>query len=321
MHLSPSEFFILGRIMAVWRFANSTKMPPYWGSSLMATVEHVFEEFGLEHVSPPACWGDVVRRSAPSDTAWKRVEGWKPRFQSLGHMDGVIPGVPSQAMGVSVSEPNLLFVERVDGDTCAWAIQRPLSGLYLVIMHWLQRWAAVSPQLWLVMNEGSWPAVVEEWRTLVDFVRTNPHVPFAADTADEVEQSALREACESGCEMAFNLGGLSAEIEARLASLAERVQQADAFRRHDNDHLGDPEELLRDALAEAVATISCETAQQLCRSDDGTYGFYESARKAVAIGDGPFGGVPAIPMCIRRAHGRALQASSYLYGTFRAERA
>lgn len=320
MHLSPSEFFILGRIMAVWRVASSTKMPPYWGSSLMATVEHVFEEFGLEHVSPPGRWGDVVRRSAPSDTAWKRVEGWKPRFQSLGHVDGVIPGVPSLAMGVSVSEPSLLFVERVDGDTCAWAIQRPVSGLYLVIMHWLRRWAAVSPQLWLVMHEGSWPAVVEEWRTLPAFVRTHPHVPFAADVAEGVEHAALCEACESGCEMAFRLGGLSAEIEARLSSLAERAEQADAFRRHDNDYLGDPDALLRNALAEAAATISCDVVQQVCRSDDGTFGFYESARRAVAIGDGPFGGVPAIPMGIRRAHGRALQASSYLYGTFRTDR-
>jgi hypothetical protein len=242
-------------------------------------------------------------------------------LQALGYVDGVIPGLPSLAIGVSASEPSLLFVERVDGDTCGWAIQRPVSGLYLVIMHWLRPWAAVSPQLWLVMHEGSWPAVVEEWRTLPDFVRTHPHVPFAADAADGVEHAAVCEARESGCELAFHLGSLSAEIEARLASLAERAQQADAFRRQDNHYLGDPDELLRNALADAAATISCDAVQEVCRSDDGTLGFYESARRAIAIGNGPFGGVPAISMGIRQAHGRALQASSYLYGTFRVDRA
>jgi hypothetical protein len=317
MHLSPSEFFILGRIMSAWRVASAMPMRPHWAGSLMDTVNHVFHEFGLEHVTMPGRWSDVDRREAPEDTAWKRVEGRTHDPKPHGRVDGVIPGVPTLAMGVSPGAPGRLFVERTDGATCAWTIKRPRSGLYLVIMRWLRPWAAVSPHLWLTMHEGSWPAAVEEWRMLPEFVRIHPHIAFAEDRAKGVVEAAELAAREAGCQEALRLGGLASEVEARLWSLADNARQADAFRRHRNDYLGDPEENLRNLLASADEAVRCHAIDLVCRADDGAIGFYESARRILAVGNGPFGGPAAISDAVGRAHGRAVQASTYLYGTFR----
>jgi hypothetical protein len=318
MDLSASEFFILGRIMVAWRKGSAMPDRPHWARSLMQTVDHVFYEFGLEYVAPPSRWADVEQGDAPRDTAWKRTEGHNPARKPLGRIDAVIPGVPSLTMGVSPSAPAKLFVERTDGEVCTWVIGRPRSGLYLVIMRWLQPWAAVSPQVWLAMHEGTWPAVVEEWRTLPEFGRILPHLVFEDDRADGVFEAAEQAARGAGCEQAFRLGGLSAEVETALGGCAERAHQADAFRRHRNDYLGDPEENLRSVLASAEAAVRGGAVEQVCRADDGAIGFYESARREIAVADGPLGGVAAISRAIDRAHSRVFHASTYLYGTFRA---
>jgi len=318
MHLSPSEFFILGRIIAAWQTASALPIRPHWARSLMDTVDHVFHEFGLEGVSPPGEWNEVERADAPSDVVWKRVEGQTATRKRQGKLSGVIPGVPTLAMGVSPNVPGRLFVERLDGQTCAWPIRRPKSGLYLVIMRWLQSWAAASPLLWLTMHEGSWPAAVEEWRTLPDFVKIHPHLVFAEDRAEGVAEAAEQAAREAGCERAFRLGGMSGEVESRLSCIADRSQQADAFRRHQNDFLGDPEESLKALLAEAVAAVRSDAVEGVCRADDGAMGFYDSAREVLAVADGPLGGAVAIHFAVGRAYGWAARASSYLYGTFRA---
>jgi len=317
MHLSPSEFFILGRIMAAWQTASAMPLRPHWAKSLMDTVNHVFFEFGLEQVSVPGGWHDVEKGDAPDDTVWKQVEGRTPDTKPQRRLAGMIPGVPTLAMGVSPSVPGRLFVERTDGQACAWAIKRPRSGLYLMIMRWLQPWAAVSPHLWLIMHEGSWPAVAEKWRTLPEFVQIHPHLAFAEDSAAGVAEAAEHAAQEEGCEQAFRLGGLSGEVETRLWSISDRAQQADAFRRHRNDALGDPDENLHELLAEAMDVMGSESVELVCRADDGAIGFYDSARGALALGNGPLGGAAAISYAVGRAHGRAAQASSYLYGTFR----
>lgn len=318
MDLSASEFFILGRIMAAWRTASEMRERPHWATSLMETVNHVFFEFGLEHVAVPGRWSEVEQRAVPSDTVWKSVSGRTAESRPFGHVDGVIPGVPSSAMGVAVSVPARLFVERTDRDVCSWIIGRPKSALYLVIMRWLRPWAAVSPHLWLAMHEGSWPAVVEEWRTLPEFGRIHPHVAFEEDRSEGVVEAAEAAARVAGCDQALRLGWLSAQIETWLWSCAERARQADAFRRHRNDYLGDPDENLRETLADACRALETEAVKQVCRADDGSIGFYESARDALAVGDGPFGGVAAVSHAVERAHCRTLQASTYLYGTFRA---
>ena len=85
---------------------------------------------------------------------------------------------------------------------------------------------------------------------------------------------------------------------------------ADAFRRRANDYLGDPAENLQAALVG-------EPVELVCRGDDGTIGFYEAARDALALAAGPLGCAATISRAIEQAHGRATQASSYLYGTFR----
>jgi hypothetical protein len=317
MHLSPSEFFILGRIMAAWQTASAMPIRPYWAASMMDTVNHVFQNFGLERVSPPGEWDEVESGDALSDVVWKRVEGHTPNPKPQGRLYGVIPGVPTLAMGVSPSVPGRLFVERTDGETCAWPIKRPKSGLYLVIIRWLQPWAAVSPHLWITMHEGSWPATVEEWRTLPDFIKIDPHIAFADDSAEGVAEAAETAAREAGCERAFRLGGLSGGVESRLWSIADRVALAEAFRRQRNDALGDPEENLHELLTEAVAVMESDVIQRVCRADDGAIGFYDSAREALSVGAGPWGGVTGISYAVGRAHGWTAQASSYLYGTFR----
>lgn len=318
MHLSPSEFFILGRIMAAWQTGTAMSSRPHWARSLMDTVNHVFYEFGLEYVAGPGAWADVERRDAPDDTVWKRIEGRRAEGKPLGHDDGFVPGVPSLAIGVGTSAPGRLFVERTDGDVCAWVIDRPRAGLYLAIMRWLRPWAAVSPHLWLVMNERSWPAAVEEWRTLPEFVDVHPHTAFEEDQADGVAEAAAAAAREAGCERELRLGGLAAEVETQLWTLADQANQADAFRRHQNAFLGDPDENLWNLLSRANQAARSTTVDKVCLEDDGTIGFYQAARRALAAADSPMGGPPAISFAIGEAHMRAVQASTYVYGTFRA---
>jgi hypothetical protein len=125
-------------------------------------------------------------------------------------------------------------------------------------------------------------------------------------------------AVEAGCGDAYRLGFLSADVEIRLWVMYDRAQQADAFFRNRNDALGDPEENLRALLAEADQILRSAEVEETCRADDGAIGFYESARKILDVGEGITGGPAAMYDAITRAHGRALQASTYLYGTCRA---
>lgn len=317
MLLSPSEFFILGRIVAAWQTASTAIERPYWGRSLMDTVSHVLSDFGLDCVGPPSGWDRVDRRAAPDDTVWKRVKGRQPDLEPYREDSLVIPGVPTLAMGVSPTFPNRLFVERSDGAVCGWIIDKPRSGLHLVLMRWLRPWAAVSPQLWLAMHEQSWAAAVEEWRTLPDFVRIHPHLAFEDDQPEGLVEAAEQAAAEAGCERPFRLGRLASLIEAKLATIAERAAMTDAFRRHGNEYLGDPDENLRAVLREAELAIVAEPVKLVCLSDDGAIGFYEAARSALAIAAGPLGNEATISHAIEQAHCRAMQASSYLYGTFR----
>lgn len=317
MLLSPSEFFILGRIIATWQAAAAMPQRPYWAGSLMDTVEHVFREFGLEHVAPPSGWKCVERRDAPDDTVWKGVEGHRPASKPFREPSHMIPGVPTIAMGVSPTTSNRLFVERTDGEICAWIIEKPRSGLHVGLMRWLRPWVAVSPQLWLAMREQSWAAAVEEWRTLPEFVRIHPHMAFEDDHPDGLVTAAEQAALDAGCERAFRLGRLAGQIETQLWALAERASLADAFRRHDNDYLGDPEENLQTVLAEAGEVLASESVNLACLADDGAIGFYEAARQALAAGDGSLGGAAAISHAVEQARGRVVQAGSYLYGTCR----
>jgi hypothetical protein len=317
MYLSKSEFFVLSRLLKTWETATTMDSPPIWGSSLMATAEHVFFNFGLEHVGPPDGWMHVERLAAPGDTVWKTVEGHTPDFEPHESMDFVIPGVPSLSMGVSPSSPGRLFVERTDGEVIAWSIERPSCGLYLEIMRWLRPWAAVSPHLWLTMHEGSWPAVVEEWRTLPDFVQIDPHEPFDDDCPDGVLDAAVQAAQADGCEDAYRLGGLSALVDTQMASLAEAAQQGDALLRNDSYDGYPPQFNLRALLADAEQVLTSDAVREICRADDGAVGFYNSARRELTVVDSDIGGDHSIYYAIQQAYHRTVQATTYLYGTFR----
>jgi len=317
MYLSESEFFVLGRVLKTWQTAAEMNSLPIWGKSLMATTDHVFFNFGLEHVGPPAGSPHVERVPAPDDTVWKTVEGHTPSYHGYDNVVGIIPGFPSLSMGVSPSLPGRLFVERTDGDICAWPVKRPSCGLYLEIMRWLRPWAAVSPYLWLTMHDGSWPAIVEEWRTLPDFVRINPDLPFEDDAPKGLLEAALQAAKSDGCENAYRLGGLSALIDTRMASLAEAAQQADALLRQENYGACPPQFNLRATLEAAAETLDSEALKDICRANDGAVGFYMSARRELSVVDSDFGGDSLIYYAIQEAYHRTLQATTYLYGTFR----
>lgn len=317
MYLSQSEFFVLGRLLTTWATAAQMDSPPIWGSSLLATAEQVFFNFGLEHVEPPNGWSRLERAPAPNDAVWKPVEGHTPDFQLHEDVDGVIPGVPALSMGVSSGRPGCLFVERTDGAVCIWTVKRPSCGLYLEIMRWLRPWAAVSPYLWLTMHDGSWPAVVEEWRTLPDFIRIEPHLPFGEDAADGVLEATAQAAKADGYEEAYRLGGLSALVDTRMASLAEAAQQGDALLRNERYEHCPPQFNLQTALAEAEATLTSDAVKEICRTDDGAIGFYSSARRQLSIVESDFGGDGSIYCAIREAHHRTIQGTTYLYGTFR----
>jgi len=317
MYLSKSEFFVLGRLLNMWETATTMDSPPIWGRSLMATAEHVFFSLGLEHVGPPDGWTHVERRAAPNDTVWKHVEGQTPDYEPHEDMDFVIPGVPSLSMGVSPSSPGRMFVERTDGEVIAWPIERPSCGLYLEIMRWLRPWAAVSPHLWLTMHEGSWPDVVEEWRTLPDFVQIDPHEPFDDDCPDGVLDAAVQAAQADGCEDAYRLGGLSAVIDTQMASLAEAAQQGDALLRNESYAACPPRFNLRSLLAAAEQALASHAVHEICRADDGAVGFYSSARRELTVVDSDIGGDHSIYYAIQNACHRTVQASTYLYGTCR----
>ena len=317
MYLSQSEFFVLGRLLRTWETATTMGSPPIWGASLMATAEHVFFNFGLEHVGPPESWAQVERVSAPDDTVWKNIEGRTPDYESYDNMDFVIPGVPSLSMGVSPRSLGRMFVERTDGKVIAWPIKRPSCGLYLEIMRWLRPWAAVSPHLWLTMHDGSWPAVVEEWRTLPDFVQIDPHQPFHDDSPDGVLDAAAQAAKADGCQDAYRLGGLSALIDTQMASLAEAAQQGDALLRNEGYDDCPPRFNLRALLADAEQALESDAVHEICRADDGAVGFYISARREFTVVDSDIGGDHSIYYAIQQAYHRTLQATTYLYGTFR----
>lgn len=318
MLLSASEYFILGRLMAAWRTASTSPVPPYWGGSLMDTVHYVFDEFGLEYMMPPSRPRDVDRGAPPPDMSWKPVRGRRRRPGNGIDCEGLIVGVPSLAIGVSGSAPEKMFVENTSGEIYGWVVRRPRMGLYLAIMRWLRPWVAVSPYVWLAMNDGSWRAIVEEWQTLPEFVDMHPHTSFGEDRPHGCEEAAEQAAIEAGCEDAYRLGCLAADVEIRLWIVYDRAQQADAFFRNSNDALGDPEEHLRTLKAVAEQILRSDEVEQVCRTDDGAIGFYESARQTLDVGEGMAGGPASIYSAITRAHGRALQASTYLYGTCRA---
>ena len=317
MYLSQSEFFVLGRLLKTWQTAATMDSRPFWGDSLMATAEHVFFDFGLEHVGPPESSADVERKPAPDDTVWKNVEGRTPDSKPQEDMDFVIPGVPSLSIGVSPSSPGRMFVERTDGAVIAWPIKRPSCGLYLEIMRWLRPWAAVSPHLWLTMHDGSWPAVVEEWRTLPNFVQIDPHLPFDEDSPDGVLDAAFQAAEADGCEDAYRLGGLSALIDSQMASLAEAAQQGDALLRNESYDACPPQFNLRDLLADAEQSLESDAVHEICRANDGAVGFYISARRELTVVDSDIGGEESIYYAIQQAYHRTVQATTYLYGTFR----
>lgn len=317
MYLSPSEFFVLGRVLKMWETATEMDSSPVWGASLMATAEHVFFNFGLEYVGPPESRTAVTQASVAEDTVWKTVEGRTPDYQRHEEFDAVIPGVPSLSMGVSSSAPGQLFVERTDGDICAWPTKRPSCGLYLEIMRWLRPWASVSPHLWLTMHDGSWPAIVEEWRTLPDFVRKDPHLPFDEDAPEGLLEAAIQAAKVDGCETAYRLGGLSALIDTRMAAIVESAQQGDAMLRNEAYTACPPQFNLQAALAAAEETLESDTLNDICRADDGAVGFYISARRELSIVDSDLGGDGLIYYAILEAYHRTLQATTYLYGTFR----
>jgi hypothetical protein len=56
---------------------------------------------------------------------------------------------------------------------------------------------------------------------------------------------------------------------------------------------------------------------EICRADDGAVGFYISARREFTVVDSDISGDHSIYYAIQNAYHRTVQATTYLYGTFR----
>jgi hypothetical protein len=102
-----------------------------------------------------------------------------------------------------------------------------------------------------------------------------------------------------------------------LESLAEAAQQGNGLLQNNAYDDCPPQFDLRAALAAAEEMLESDAVNEICRADDGAVGFYISARRELTVVDSDIGGDHSIYYAIQQAYHRTLQATTYLYGTFR----
>jgi hypothetical protein len=188
MFLSSAECFIVGRIAAAWpvecRVMGPLTARMREALSLFRVVNRTFDEFGLEKAEPPNEWWDRAD-DLPGDVIWRECVK-HTRSNEFMSTDGVCPGVPIVAMGLSPYEHGTLFVERSDGRICGWRIEPPKSSLYGLLLRRMRPIIGLSPQAWLMLHDGPWQRVLDDWRRLPEFTRALPHTPFMADPPGDV---------------------------------------------------------------------------------------------------------------------------------------
>lgn len=316
MFLSAAECFIVGRIAAAWpiRVRDTEpyreKLPE--ALSLLRVLEGVFDEFGLDRCRPPKEWWDRDD-DMPGDVVWRQsLENARSNAYmstTTGH-----PGVPTVAMGVSPSEPGTLFVERCDGRICGWRIEPPRSGFYGLLLRRLRPLIGPSPQTWLLLHEGPWQEVVNDWRQLSDFRRACPHTLFMVDPPGDVVAALTAVAEDAGQMAAFRLGWTSGTVECELWSCAEAAgcrplvwQTLPKLRTPD-------EEGTLAVFQRAVLVLRSSESQEAALADHLVAALYREAERELLDSPREFNDLLLVTMVIMLAHGRACGASMYFYG-------
>jgi len=315
MFLSAAECFIVGRIAAAWpiEVRDTEPLRERWPESLslLRVLQGVFDEFGLERCRPPKEWWDRDD-DMPGDVVWKQSPKNSRSNEYRSTTEGY-PGVPTVAMGVSPSEPDTLFVERCDGRICGWRIEPPRSGFYGLLLRRLHQLMGLSPQTWLLLHDGPWQHVVNDWRQFSDFGRACPHTPFMADPPGDVVAALTAVAEDAGHMAAFRLGWASGTVECELWNCAEAAgckplvwQTLPKLRTREEGTLA--------AFQRAVDTLRSPESQEAALADHLVAALYRDAERELLDFPREFNDLVLVTMVIMLAHTRACRASMYLYG-------
>lgn len=316
MFLSPAECFILGRIAAAWplreRMLEGIAMPP----SLFRVINQVFDDFGLERVGPPEDWWDRAE-DLPADVVWREMEKAKRTNEFMSTKEG-FPGVPTVAIGLSTSEKGTMFVERTDGRICGWRLEPPRSGLYLMLMRWLRPFVGPSPQLWAILHERPWPAIVEEWRTMTGVTLRYPHFPFAEDTPGDVHAVLETAANEAESMEAYQLGKATGVVDYELEEQAAKAGLRLVIFRCLKRYRRPPPDNVLEAFDQAKKIMTSAAAEEVMRSDLHVASLYRIATRELLEYDGEIYDLEILMIGIALANERTQRASSYLYGILHA---
>lgn len=316
MFLSAAECFIVGRIAAAWPVECRDKEPLRQrleeALSLLRVINEVFDDFGLERCGPPEEWWDR-QDDMPGDVVWQRSSRNATSNEYMP-TDSGYPGVPTVAMGVSTSEPGTLFVERCDGRICGWRLEPPRSGLYGLLLRRLRPMIGLSPQTWLLLHEGPWEEVVNDWRQLPDFGRASPHTPFMPDPPGDVGAALTAVAEDAGQIPAFRLGYAAGTVECELWNCAESAGCRPILWKTFGRLRPPDEENALSALHRAAAVFESPESHEAARADHLVAALYREAKREFSEFPEEFDDLLLVTTAIMLAHGCAGRASMYLYG-------
>lgn len=316
MFLSPAECFILGRIAAAWPLRERQLSGSVISPSLFRVINQVFDDFGLERVGPPEKWWDRAD-CLPADVVWREMEKAKRTSEFMSTETG-FPGVPTVAIGLSTSEKGTMFVERTDGRICGWRLEPPRTGLYLMLMRWLRPFVGPSPQLWAVLHEGPWPAIVEDWRTMTGVKLRYPHFPFADDTPGDVHAVLEAAANEAGSMEAYRLGRITGTVDYELEEQAALAGLRPLIFKCLKRYRRPADEAVIEAFERAKAIMVSDTAEEMARSDLHVASLYRMAKRELFDYEGEIYDLEVLTFAITLANERTQRASSYLYGMLHA---
>lgn len=316
MFLSPAEFFILGRIAAAWPVRERLLTQINMGPSLMRIIDRVFDDFGLQRARPPEGWWDRTD-DLPRDVAWRDCVNTTRTNEFMSTTEG-FPGIPSVAMGLSPSEKGTLFVERSDGRICGWRIEPPRSGLYGILMRRLRSLMGLSPQLWVMFHDATWPTVVDEWRNLTDARLDYPQAPFMPDPPGDVA-SVLETAAEEGDSLEpFGLGKTTGAVDYELEEQAAIAGFRPTLLKFFGRWRQPPDEVILVAFQRAKETMRSPEAAEATRSDLHVAALYHMAEQELLGYEGEIYDLQVLTLAIVLAHERTHRGSAYLYGKLHA---
>lgn len=319
-HLSPTECFILGRIAAArpirQRLSPSLRAMRRF-VSFLATINDVFDEFGLDRPTPPDQWWDR-QDDLPTDMVWHEdfVATRTNEFQSTS--EGYA-GVPSVALGLSPSEPRTLFLQRNDGRVCGWRVARPRSGFFMMVIDHMRAFLCPSPLVWIMLHDDlPWTALVAAWGHLhLDYL-DYPQTPFAADPPGDAVAALAALAAGAGGAEPFRLGEVTGTVDYELAEQARRGGLRPGILKTFG-HTGHLEpDNVQDALAQAMATMRSAAAIEAAGVDLNVAALYRLAERELTRCPEKVAELWIVGYVINTAQQFTCRASNYIYGRLHA---